>query len=313
MALITCPECGGKLSNLAQVCVHCGLPNPGSSSTASNTPLAPNNYDPAEESHYRQITSVDDFEDVQISRDRNHGMAIDIMTGRFAIMEKKIWREINPSKIIEIQAEESDGVTELRSKKAAMVGAAVVGGLLTGGFGAVVGAMLPGKKAVTKNAYSRLRILTSDPRIPVIVFSDNDFYRPSQWRDKLTALKHSSDQSRAARLQSRSSAEQAIRGEIYTHQAIEIQPSNVAESPINARVHFTTQTNEDTPEIRALKQRLDEVKKRAAVFSEIIRDYEKNTEKYNEVNEKLTWALSEIDNLRYKIDPDAAAAEDRPR
>ena len=26
MALITCPECGGKISDKAKVCIHCGYP-----------------------------------------------------------------------------------------------------------------------------------------------------------------------------------------------------------------------------------------------------------------------------------------------
>ena len=26
MALITCPECGGKISNKAETCIHCGYP-----------------------------------------------------------------------------------------------------------------------------------------------------------------------------------------------------------------------------------------------------------------------------------------------
>lgn len=26
MALITCPECGGKISDKAEICIHCGYP-----------------------------------------------------------------------------------------------------------------------------------------------------------------------------------------------------------------------------------------------------------------------------------------------
>jgi ribosomal protein L7/L12 len=94
------------------------------------------------------------------------GIAIDNENKRVALVTSTNCRVISYRDIIEAQVFE-DGASIIKSSRASQIGGAALGGLLFGGAGAVVGALLPSKTMRDKVESISLRIVVNDISDPV--------------------------------------------------------------------------------------------------------------------------------------------------
>ena len=164
MALINCPECGKEISDKSKVCIHCGYPiseeiveKKDKVKTGLSCPDFPDDLDIGERLGFERDCVID------CSFDKNNNYKVNQLKNvpictlglykngiRISNYSNTIFT-IHKSQIISLEQMSEKETVE---KNKSVIGRAIVGGVLTGGVGAVVGGMSGiGKKQQVVETY----------------------------------------------------------------------------------------------------------------------------------------------------------------
>lgn len=146
MALISCPECANQISNKALNCPHCGFPLEllNESEEKLDCPDFPNDL-----SIGKQITNWKGDAAFSGEFSKPQDFVADISSGKVTVMmfsngisiSRSLFSpplNIHRSQIVSISHKSE---SEIQQVSKSVVGRAIVGGILTGGIGAIVGGM----------------------------------------------------------------------------------------------------------------------------------------------------------------------------